>query len=263
MRTKLIGFLKGKEERADKPVSKTKIEARLNSLWASDLSKKDLEYISLIKENNLSMTSIDNLSATALASQYVIKKNIPGDFMECGVWRGGHSILAALYFLNKRKIFMLDTFTGMTMPASNDKRSLDGTPALVTYESKNELEDGVDWCYASIENVKKNFQILGINAEEHESSLVFLKGKAEEVLKDRETNLPERISVLRLDTDWYESTKVELEVLWDKISIGGIIIIDDYGYWQGCREAVDEYFSDKKILLLPIDCNARLMVKVS
>lgn len=88
----------------------------------------------------------------------------------------------------------------------------------------------------------------------------FIKGKVEDTLRD-ERNLPEKIAVLRLDTDWYESTKVELEVLYPRLRPGGVLIIDDYGYWQGARKAVDEYFADRPVLLHRIDHTCRVMVK--
>ena len=56
-------------------------------------------------------------------------------------------------------------------------------------------------------------------------------------------NLPLKIAVLRLDTDWYESTRMELETLYPRLSVDGVIMIDDYGHWTGARRAVDEYFA--------------------
>ena len=55
-------------------------------------------------------------------------------------------------------------------------------------------------------------------------------------------NIPKKIALLRLDTDWYQSTKIELEVLWDRLEPGAPCIIDDYGHWNGCRKAVNEFF---------------------
>jgi hypothetical protein len=76
-----------------------------------------------------------------------------------------------------------------------------------------------------------------------------------------EKNLPEQISILRLDTDWYTSTKIELEVLYKKLVKGGILIIDDYGHWQGARKAVDEYFKNKNIWLHYVDYTCRYIIK--
>ena len=73
-------------------------------------------------------------------------------------------------------------------------------------------------------------------------------------------NLPESISVLRLDTDWYESTKHELECLWPKVSPGGFVLIDDYGHFTGARKAVDEFFGPETFLFR-IDYSGRLAQK--
>ncbi len=76
-------------------------------------------------------------------------------------------------------------------------------------------------------------------------------------------NVPEKISILRLDTDWYESTKHELNNLFPRLVSGGILIIDDYGHFQGSKKAVDEYFEENKIssFLFRIDYTGRLFVK--
>ena len=74
-------------------------------------------------------------------------------------------------------------------------------------------------------------------------------------------NLPKKICILRLDTDFYSSTKIELEKLWPLLSKNGILIIDDYGFWQGCKKAVDNYFKKKKFLV-HIDRSCRLIFKI-
>ena len=77
--------------------------------------------------------------------------------------------------------------------------------------------------------------------------------------------VPEQIAILRLDTDWYESTKTELEVLYPRLAPGGICILDDYGHWQGARQAVDEYFSHNqpRPLIMPVDFSGRIFIKDS
>ena len=110
-----------------------------------------------------------------------------------------------------------------------------------------------------MEDVKKNCLNAGLNLE----SIKFIKGDISDTLKSVE-NIPDVISVLRLDTDWYESTKVELEVLYPNLSEKGVIILDDYGHWEGSRKAVDEYFSSKKYkpLFNIIDKDCRSAVKI-
>ena len=87
-----------------------------------------------------------------------------------------------------------------------------------------------------------------------------VKGKVENTLTKNE-NLPKKISILRLDTDWYESTKFGLEVLYPKLSNGGILIIDDYGFWRGAQKAVDEYFKDQHVWMHYVDYSCRLIIK--
>ena len=90
-----------------------------------------------------------------------------------------------------------------------------------------------------MENVKKNFQA---NTRKN-NNLICIKGKVEDTLKIK-NNLPNKISLLRLDTDWYESTKIELEKLWPRVVPGGIMVLDDYHSWGGSRKAFHEAFGD-------------------
>ena len=158
------------------------------------------------------MTSPERLTATLLATKYVCKSKIYGDIVECGVWRGGNSIVA-LHALNKYKsnksTWMYDTFNGMTMPTKYDIENETGKLAFNEYMA-NKAEDHNNWCYASIEDVEKNISPYKKNIKVN-----FVKGDIVETLK-HEKNLPKDISVLRLDTDWYESTKMELEILFPR-----------------------------------------------
>ena len=124
-------------------------------------------------------------------------------------------------------------------------------------ESQKETHN--EWCYASIEDVKQNCLDSDIEIE----SFKFIKGDVCETLKVSE-NIPTDISVLRLDTDWYESTKCELVKLYPNLCNGGVLIIDDYGHWEGARRAVDEYFSSQKYkpLLNVIDRTGRSAIKI-
>jgi hypothetical protein len=112
-----------------------------------------------------------------------------------------------------------------------------------------------DWCYSSHDEVIKN-----ISENTKIDNIFLIKGNVEQTLLE-EKNLPEKISILRLDTDWYASTKIELEVLYNKLVKGGILIIDDYGHWQGARKAVDEYFKNKNIWLHYVDYTCRYIIK--
>jgi O-methyltransferase len=202
-----------------------------------------------------------NLQQTAIACKYIAMNKIPGDFVECGVYKGGNALIAAkifdLYKINK-KVYLFDTFTGMTKPGEHDLRTSDKSPSLTKYLSLQQ-KDHTDWAYAPIEEVKENFRKIGLLKD----NVVFCKGKVESTL-DQVSNIPKAISFLRLDTDWYESTKKELEVLYNKLVSGGILVIDDYGHFDGAKKAVDEYFekhSPPPFLSL-IDNSARIGVKV-
>ena len=90
--------------------------------------------------------------------------------------------------------------------------------------------------------------------------VVFRQGDVADTLADAST-LPEKISLLRLDTDWYESTKIELETLYPRLAKRGILIIDDYGQWAGQKQAVDEFFAANSPLLIPVDFGCRIAIK--
>ena len=179
--------------------------------------------------------------------------------------KGGNLIifnnLINKYKLNK-KIFAYDTYTGMSEPTIFDKNILN-VDAKKEWEI-NKKTDNINLsfnCYSSLDEVKNNIKNNSYN-ENSLGNLNFIKGKVEETLQSKE-NVPEKISILRLDTDWYESTKVELEVLYPRLVKNGILIIDDYGHWKGARKAVDEYFKDKKIVKHYIDFSCRMIINTS
>ena len=107
----------------------------------------------------------------------------------------------------------------------------------------------------SLEDVKKN-----IKKNTNIDNIFLIKGKVENTLRNKK-KLPKKISILRLDTDFYESTKIELEILYPRIQSGGVLIIDDYGEWQGARKAVDEYFGNGMPFLHIVDQSCRYLIK--
>lgn len=159
-------------------------------------------------------------------------RNIPGDVVECGVWKGANIILARK-LLPDRVCWLFDTFTGMTLPAEIDV-SQGGRVASERYQAT--LDKG--WCRASLGDVRLNLADAGVLDDDR---LRFIVGDVTETLQSPAC-IPEQIALLRLDTDWYASTKIELDVLYPRLSPGGILIVDDYGHWLGARKAVDEYF---------------------
>jgi O-methyltransferase len=113
------------------------------------------------------------------------------------------------------------------------------------------------WCYAALDEVRRNVGEMGYPGEK----LHFVQGKVEDTIPG---SAPEQIALLRLDTDWYESTRHELIHLYPRLSAGGVLIVDDYGHWQGSRRAVDEWIAQAgvRILLNRIDYTGRVAVKV-
>ncbi len=220
-----------------------------------EISDSEVELIQ--RYQKYTMTSLERQWALISALKYINRGKIEGAIVECGVWRGGNMLIAKDMCRSsgiQRDIYLFDTFAGMSEPTDNDI-SISNSPAGPEYETRK--KDGyVDWDYASLEDVRNNFQQAGLLDE----SVHLVKGKVEDTLQDAR-NIPGRIALLRLDTDWYESTKIELEMLYPKLAQGGVMIVDDYGHWQGARKAVDEYFRDKNVLLSRIDYTARLIIK--
>jgi O-methyltransferase len=205
------------------------------------------------------MTSRERMFALWQATRYVVDAKVPGDLVECGVWRGGSSMLAALTLLESgapRPLWLYDTYEGMPQPSARD-RQWDGqsaTERLALHERRPGAAN--DWAFATLEDVIAQMASIGYPSE----LLSFVKGPVEETIPARS---PERIALLRLDTDWYESTLHELRHLWPRLSAGGVLIIDDYGHWQGAREATDEFFASQgaALLLNRIDYTGRIAVK--
>jgi len=211
------------------------------------------------KCRDFTMTSLERLYALYQSVRYITQSNVPGDLVECGVWKGGSSMLMAHTLLASgpatRKIYLYDTFAGMSKPTEKDKAAVDGGSALETWGNCRR-QNHVDWCYASVEEVRKNMHATGYPQEK----LVFVQGKVEDTIPKV---LPDAISLLRLDTDWYESTYHELKHLFPLLSKGGVIILDDYGHWAGAKEATDTFISENNIpiLLNRIDYTCRLGIK--
>ncbi len=211
-----------------------------------------------------SMTGAPRMLALIDAVRYCVARDIPGAFAECGVWRGG-SVLAMILTLQElaatdRDIYLYDTFEGMTTPTEKDVSPLD-PPALTTWrhaesESRRPWDGFFDPSVFSEEGVRALLGESGYPTER----LHFVRGPVEQTIPE---TVPPTIALLRLDTDWYESTRHELTHLFPRLAPGGVLIIDDYGHWQGARQAVDEYFASEHppLLLTRIDYTARIAVK--
>jgi O-methyltransferase len=206
------------------------------------------------------MTSPERILALRESVKYVVQHGIQGDIVECGVWKGGSMMAVARTLLElgttDRNLLLFDTFDGMSAPTAQDI-SLEGETAadLLLKSSK---ESSLVWACGALEEVKRNLLSTGYPAER----ISFIKGKVEETIPEY---APSRIALLRLDTDWYESTHHELVYLYPRLSSGGVLIIDDYGHWAGARKAVDTYLAEHNppVLLNRIDYTGRICVKIS
>lgn len=191
------------------------------------------------------MTNNVKLFGLIEAARYVVRHGIPGDIVECGVWRGGSMQAAARALIEAgdtaRGLHLFDTFEGMTAPDEHDVR-WDGRSAAELLEAED--RESRVWAVATLEDVKAGFEAVPYPPD----NVHYVVGKVEDTLPDR---LPEQISILRLDTDWYASTKHELETAYPRLSPGGILIIDDYGGWAGSRKATEEFVAglDEPLLL--------------
>lgn len=232
-----------------------------NNFFSVNFPEASLSEIKLMNLcSKYSMTGYDRIFFLIKAINYIHLNNVAGDFVECGVWRGGNLILFQKMinkFNFKKKIYAYDTFQGMTQPLEIDRKLNNGPSAkdLMSKELKDENKSNIH-CYSSLNQVINNFK----KNTKNEKNLTCIKGAVEKTLRDKK-NLPKKISILRLDTDFYESTKIELEILFPLLENNGILIIDDYGCWQGAKKAVDEFFFKKKFTMFKIDITGRFIIK--
>jgi hypothetical protein len=204
------------------------------------------------------MTSPERVVALCQSIAYLENHSIPGAIVECGVWKGGSMMAAALALQvlqsTRRQLYLFDTFAGMTEPAAVDvdwqgRRARD----LLRLPSH---EGEMVRASCAINEVKQALMRTRYPWEK----LVFVPGDVESTIPE---HAPEQIALLRLDTDWHASTRHELEHLYPRLVDGGVLIIDDYGHWQGARKAVDDYFRrcGLDVELRPIDFTGRLLIK--
>lgn len=209
------------------------------------------------------MTSPARLQALVDAVRYTERRGLDGAFAECGVWRGG-SVLAMVLTLQElgreRDIYLYDTFEGMTEPTEHDVSPVD-SPALDEWNSARD-QGRRPWAdvFGPEAFDEQSVRTTLLSTGYPEGRLHLVRGPVEETIPE---NAPESLALLRLDTDWYESTRHELEHLYPRLAVGGPLIIDDYGHWEGSRKAVDEYFSTQAepLLLNRIDYTGRVAVK--
>jgi hypothetical protein len=180
---------------------------------------------------------------------YIINNNIEGVLVECGV-DDGHFQEIWIKHLQKlnhsRDIFLYDTFSGLTQPGEFDYTASTASifkmnkDEVYNYWKKETLNGG--WCSTPLNAVQVRLGKLNYPSDK----LHYIVGDVMETLKVKE-NIPDKIALLRLDTDWYESSKIELELLYDRVVQGGLVIFDDYYHWDGQRRAVDEFFKSRNL----------------
>lgn len=213
------------------------------------------EIIAFVKP--YTMTSPERIAAVCQAVVHIERWNIDGDIVECGVWQGGSMMAAALTLLRHehcRTLHLYDTFEGMSQPTSVDREASSGRSASDLLASKN--IDSAIWARSALDTVKHNLSLTAYPNDR----VNFIPGKVEDTIPG---SIPSKIAILRLDTDWYESTRHELIHLWPRLATNGILIIDDYGHWAGARKAVDEFIEEfgRPLFLNRIDYTGRLVVK--
>jgi hypothetical protein len=209
------------------------------------------------------MTTPRRIAALCDGVEYVVRAGVPGALVECGVWKGGSMMAAALTLLRlgaaDRDLYLFDTFAGMPPPTQEDVFSAyDGYSPMRHWRRRANRARGGEstWHYVAADDVRAALLSTGYPAER----LHLVEGRVEETLPRA---APDPIALLRLDTDWYESTRHELEQLYPRLSPGGVLILDDYGHYEGARRAVDEYFDAHggRPLLTRVDYTGRVAVK--
>ena len=211
------------------------------------------------------MTSVERGYALYTAVKFITEKNVPGNIVESGVWRGGSSMLIALTLMElnstNRDLYLFDTYSGMPEPESVDVDLYGNTAKEQLTQSTEPLKQSAIWAYAELLDVQKNMQLT----KYPENKVHYIEG---DVTKSASATETCQLALLRIDTDWYASTKAELQNFWPRINRNGVLIIDDYGHWQGAKLAVDEFFAANEkagyepVFLQSIDYTGKLAIKV-
>ena len=220
-----------------------------------DMTDEEREIFNAVRE--YTMTGAERVLSLLRAVRYLVDNGIEGSIAECGVWRGGSMMATALMLKalgdTSRELYLYDTYSGMVPPTDRDVMH-EGVSAKALL-TDSDPGSGF-WCHASIEDVQANMAKTGYPAER----IHFVKGPVESTIP---AVLPGSLALLRLDTDWYESTKHELLHLYPLLVPQGVLILDDYGFWLGARQATDEYFAAQVVrpLLQRVDYCSRLVIK--
>jgi len=169
--------------------------------------------------SNHTMSSPDRLNKLIDLAEYCNRAGIAGDFVECGSYKGGSSAVLSRYLDKKRHLWIYDSFKGM--PETTDK---DGETA----------RQCVGLCAATVQDVIEIMNTVGTEPSQY----TITKGWFVDSFRKQ---LPDRVALLHCDADWYESVMLVLETFYDRVTDGGCIILDDFGFWEGCREAFYDF----------------------
>ena len=203
----------------------------------------------ILQVREYSQLSVDRLFAVIEAVRYIHQNAIPGAIVECGVWRGGAIMAAALTLrqlsVSDRTFYLYDTFAGMPEPSDEDIYVTQQTHAREIYLRTRVSKDASDWNRAGLDDVKRNLAKTGYNPER----FITVPGKVEDTIP---SSVPDEVAILRLDTDFYSSTRHELVHLYPRLVSQGILMIDDYYSWAGSRQATDEYMTEQSISFLKV-----------
>jgi hypothetical protein len=206
------------------------------------------------------MTSFERLATLWQQVRYLDRYGIAGALVECGTWRGGSVGMMALAHLAteptpRRSIHLFDSFEGLPEPTAKDGAKA----ARYAGGRVTGALDTIDACTAPLED---NRALLEGDIGYPTELLTYHPGWFQATVPAAAPSLGP-IALLRLDGDWYESTVVCLRHLYPLVPPGGVVVIDDYGHWEGARQAVDEYFAahGSPLLLHRIDYTARIAVK--
>lgn len=218
-----------------------------------DFSQEEVRIYARVRP--FTMTSPERIISLIRATRYIMALGVEGAFVECGVFKGGSMMAVALTLLGlgqaDRELFLYDTYVGMAEPTAEDE----GWAHDIWQDKQRDSRN--DWAYGGTrDEVQERLESTGYD----KALMHFVQGLVEDTIPD---TMPEKIALLRLDTDFYQSTRHELEHLLPRLQSNGILIIDDYAVFQGSKRAVDEYFEAKNLrpFLNRIDADSRLILK--
>lgn len=201
-----------------------------------------------VRDRNLTYLSKAKLNTIVECGLSIEKREVPGIMIEAGCALGGSAITLASIKKKERELFVYDVFDTIPQPSEKDGDDVHGRYEIIR-SGQSEGING-DTYYGYVDNlydrVLTSFVDLGYPLEEHRISLV--KGLLQDTLEVKEP-----VSLAHIDVDWYEPVMTCLRRIEPNLSVGGVIIIDDYSDWSGCRQATDEYFETKESSLYEFD----------